>query len=359
MQIGCKLHCMEDKSRGALSNPDNRFSHQQTEAFFDGWDLPPDEPGRPATEVIEEHPKTIITTNKSPDIPFDASINPYRGCEHGCIYCYARPSHAYWDFSPGLDFETKIISKPGAAQLLKKKLSSPSYQPSPICIGANTDPYQPVEARLAITRSLIEVLADFRHPFTIITKSNLVLRDLDLLAPLSRERLCSVAVSVTTLDRNLKRILEPRTPTGKIRLDTLAELARSGVRTTLLAAPMIPYINDHEMEKIMTLGKEAGVVSAGYILLRLPHEISDLFREWLNEHFPERAKKVMSIIQQSRGGKDYDSKFGQRMVGTGEFATLLRSRWQVCSRKLGFQQGERPALDCSQFKRVNEQMSLL
>ena len=346
------------KGRGALSNPDNRFWHQTTERFFDGWDLPEDEPGRPKTQILEENCRTIISSNSSPDIPFNASINPYRGCEHGCIYCYARPTHAYWDMSPGLDFETKIISKPNAAELLRRKLSQPGYQVSPITIGANTDPYQPAEAKLGITRSIIEVLAEFEHPFSIITKSNLILRDLDLLGPMAGRKLCSAAVSVTTLDDNLKRILEPRTPRGLTRLDTIRQLSEAGVRVTLLAAPMIPCINDSELESILKQARQAGAVSAGYVLLRLPHELSDLFREWLNEHFPDRAGKVMNIIRQSRGGKDYNSVFGERMVGTGEFAMLLHNRWRVASRKLGYQNDPRFKLDTGRFRRSNEQLTL-
>ena len=346
------------KGRGALSNPDNRFRHQVTERFFDDWDLPEDEPGRPKTQILEENCRTIISSNQSPDIPFNASINPYRGCEHGCIYCYARPTHAYWDMSPGLDFETKIISKPNAAGLLRQKLTRPGYRVSPIMIGANTDPYQPSEAKLGITRSIIEVLAEFEHPFSVITKSNLILRDLDLLGPMADKNLFSAAVSVTTLDNNLKRILEPRTPRGLTRLNAIRQLSEAGIRVTLLAAPMIPFINDHELEHILGQGRQAGAVSAQYILLRLPHEISDLFREWLNEHFPERAGKVMSIIRQSRGGKDYSSVFGERMVGTGEFARLLHNRWRVASRRLGYRNDLRFELDTGRFRRTNEQLTL-
>ncbi|MBO6703593.1 MAG: PA0069 family radical SAM protein [Pseudomonadales bacterium] len=346
------------KGRGALSNPDNRFLGQITEAFFDGWDIPRDEPGRPPTRVIEERCKSIISTNRSPDIPFHYSINPYRGCEHGCTYCYARPTHAYWDLSPGLDFETNIISKPNAAALLRKKLENPRYKPSPISIGANTDPYQPVEAQLGITRSIIEVLHEFQHPFSIITKSNLILRDLDLLMPMAEKNLFSVAVSVTTLDDRLKRILEPRTPRGRVRVDAIRQLSESGINVTLLAAPMIPCINDAELETILEQGKKAGATAARYILLRLPLEISDLFQEWLHEHFPARANKVMSIIRQSRGGRDYRSVFGERMIGTGEFAMLLHNRWRIASRKLGYDTDARFELTTKWFTRHNEQLSL-
>jgi len=348
------------KGRGALSNPDNRFQPTTKEAFDDGWDIEEEPVSNPETIVLRETTKTIISSNKSPDIPFDYSINPYRGCEHGCIYCYARPTHAYWDMSPGLDFETRIVVKENAAELLRKKISNPRYEVKPLSIGANTDPYQPLESQLKITRSVIEVLSEFRHPFSLITKSNLITRDLDLLAPLAEQRLCSVAVSVTTLDRDLKRILEPRTPNGQIRLKAIQSLSQAGLNFTMLAAPMIPYINDHELEDIMAAGKEAGAFSARYILLRLPLEISDMFEEWLAAHFPQRAAKVMSVIRQSRGGMNYRSAFGERMVGTGEFAKLLQSRWQVASRKLGFLNNEanRYDFDYTLFKRSNHQMSL-
>ena len=346
------------KGRGALSNPANRFHHQHSEPVDDGWDTPIEEPARPKTITLNEVSKTIISSNQSPDLPFETSINPYRGCEHGCIYCYARPTHAYWDLSPGLDFETKIIIKPDAAALLRKKLEQPNYVPKTLCIGANTDPYQPLESDLRITRSIIEVLAEFQHPFSMITKSNLVTRDLDLLAPLAAKNLCSVAVSVTTLDNSLKRILEPRTPAGKVRIDTIRELSQAGVRVTMLAAPIIPYINDQELESILEAGHSAGVNAARYILLRLPREVSPMFQEWLQEHFPDRAEKVMGIIRQTRGGKDYSSVYGERMVGTGHFASLINARWKIHAKKLGIKNGERFDLDFSQFKRSNEQLKL-
>ncbi len=348
-----------EKGRGALSNPQNRYDPRAREAFDDGW-ASEEEPGPPVpTTILKEATRTIITSNKSPDIPFEYSINPYKGCEHGCIYCYARPTHAYWDLSPGLDFETKIIAKPDAARLLREKLEQPSYQVKPICIGANTDAYQPIESKLKITRSIIEVLAEFRHPFSMITKSSLILRDLDLLAPLAEKKLFSAAVSVTTLDRALKRILEPRAPAGRVRLETIKALNDAGVQVTLLAAPMIPYVNDHELEEILAGGHEAGATSANYILLRLPLEISGMFRDWLDAHFPERAQKIMSIIRQSRGGKDYRAVFGERMTGTGEFAKLIHNRWSIACRKLGYGGQDRFALDPSQFKRTNQQLTLI
>ena len=347
------------KGRGALSNPSNRFDPQTIEAIHDGWDsCEEDQPAPLKTTVLTETSKTIITNNRSPDIPFDFSINPYRGCEHGCIYCYARPTHAYWDLSPGLDFETRIITKPNAAILLREKLTQPGYKPKTLCIGANTDPYQPLESELKITRSIIEVLSEFRHPFSIITKGALIQRDLDLLAPLAEKNLCSVAVSVTTLDNSLKRILEPRTPAGGVRIQTIKNLSEAGIPVTLLAAPMIPYINDQELESILAAGKEAGASSARYILIRLPLEVSPMFQDWLKEHFPDRAKKVMSTIRQSRGGSDYRSVFGERMRGTGPFADLINARWQVSSRKLGYTNDDRYELDYSQFKTSNKQLAL-
>lgn len=261
--------------------------------------------------------------------------------------------------SPGLDFETKIIVREGAAELLRKKLDDPKYQVSPICIGANTDPYQPVEASEKSTRSLIEVLAEYRHPFTLITKSHLVTRDIDLLAPLAEDNLCSVAVSVTTLDNDLKRILEPRTPSGSTRLKVIEALSSAGINVTLLAAPMIPYINDNELETILGRGRQAGAVSARYILIRLPLEISEMFQEWLKAHFPDRAGKVMSVIRQSRGGQDYQTAFGTRMTGTGEFADLMRHRWSISCRRLGYQNEDaRIQLDTTQFKQSNKQLVL-
>ena len=351
------------KGRGAVTNPDNRFADKHVVAFDDGWYSEDDQPVKLRTQVLEETSRTIISTNRSPDIPFQYSINPYKGCEHGCIYCYARPTHAYWDLSPGLDFETKIITKPNAAALLTETLSKPGYKVSPIMIGANTDPYQPLEATLMTTRSLIEVLSEFNHPFSIISKSGLMVRDLDLLAPMAEKNLFSAAISVTTLDNDLKRKLEPRAASGRVRLETIRTLTKAGVRVSMMVAPMIPYINDHELESILAAGHDAGAVSAGYILLRLPLEISEMFRDWLAVHFPERAEKVMSIVQNTRGGRDYQSGFGKRMRGTGPFADLLNQRFAVASRKLGFESwgrenDSRHDLDCHQFKRHNEQLSL-
>lgn len=347
------------KGRAATYNPANRFAHQVSTAFDDGRERPEDAADRPPTLAIREIPRTIISTNQSPDISFDQSINPYRGCEHGCIYCYARPTHAYWDMSPGLDFETRIIVKQGAADLLRQRFDQPNYRVKPIVIGANTDPYQPLEISDQITRELIEVMVEYQHPFSMISKSQLVLRDLDLLAPMAEAGLFSMAISVTTLDNRLKRMLEPRTTTGSKRLAAIAALTAADIPVTLLVAPMIPYINDGELETIMSAGREAGARRCRYILLRLPLETSALFQAWLNTHFPARADKVMSIIRQSRGGKDYDSAFGSRMTGTGQFAALLHQRWQIASRKLGFEEkDDRFLLDTTRFRRHNQQLRL-
>ncbi|MFP6805904.1 MAG: PA0069 family radical SAM protein [Pseudomonadales bacterium] len=337
------------KGRGAVSNPDNRYAGYTNAVFDDGWDNIEEQPASVATVVLEENIKTIITSNQSPDIDFEFSINPYRGCEHGCIYCYARPSHAYWGLSPGLDFETKIISKPGAAKLLRKTITKAKYECSPICIGANTDPYQPLEAKLHTTREILEVLQEYRHPFSIITKSQLITRDLDILADMAANRLCSVAVSVTTLDDALKRKLEPRAASGKARINTIRKLSEAGIKVTMLVAPVIPFINDAEIETILEAGREAGAVSANYIFLRLPLEVADLFREWLVEHYPQKSDHVMSLVKQSRGGQDYQSGFGRRMVGEGVFAKMIGERFRIAKRKLGFVDSDRFSLDTSQF----------
>ena len=350
------------KGRGAAEGPKGRFEVTEHVSFDDGWGSEQtrfeDLIQRPTT-VSEDRAKSVLTFNQSPDLGFDRSVNPYRGCEHGCTYCYARPSHAFMGLSAGLDFETKLFAKHNVADLLEDALRKPGYKVAPIALGTNTDPYQPVEAQLKITRSIIEVLCSFRHPFSIITKGHLITRDLDLLVPMAQRQLCHVAVSVTTLDRNLKRILEPRTPDGQKRLAAITALSDEGINVTMMAAPIIPCINDHELETLMQAGKSAGAHDARYILIRLPHEISPMFRNWLKAHFPERAMKVMSVIRQSRDGKDYQGEFGLRMTGSGEFASLLRQRWRISHRQLGFDASEnRFELDCSQFRRHPQQMNL-
>jgi len=303
--------------------------------FDDGWgslEMPVD---RLQTVVTQEPARSIISTNASPDIAFSASVNPYKGCEHGCVYCFARPSHAYLDLSPGLDFESRIFAKPNAAELLRKTFRKRGYRPSVIALGANTDPYQPVERRLGLTRSLLEVFAEFSHPLTIITKSNMVLRDLDLLQPLARRSLVSVYLSITTLDPLLARRMEPRAPTPARRVETAGELHGQGVPVAVLASPMIPAINDHELEAILEAAAGAGAKDASYLLLRLPHELKTMFDDWLRKHYPDRAEKVLSRMRELSGGELYDARFERRMRGQGEYAELLRRRFEIATRRLG------------------------
>ena len=343
---------MEIKGRGALSNKDGRFARRQREPDGDALDaalLAGDTPPAPRTELHIDAARTIIARNQSPDIGFSQSINPYRGCEHGCIYCYARPSHSYLDLSPGRDFETKIFYKPNAVELLREELSAPSYVVSPIALGTNTDPYQPVEKELRIMRGILELLLELRHPLTIVTKGGLILRDLDLLERLAASGLVAVMVSVTTLDDELKRKLEPRTAGPKLRLKMIRELARHGIPTGVMAAPMIPAINDHELEAILEHASDAGARSAGYVLLRLPHELKALFEEWLREHYPDRAAHVLSLLRQMHGGEVYDSTFHSRQRGAGPFAALLQARFQRAQRALELDRPTR--LDSTSFVR--------
>jgi DNA repair photolyase len=337
------------KGRGASSNPTGRFDALCVEQTDDGWYR--DETPESVNEtVLPDRARGIISRNDSPDVGFEQSINPYRGCSHGCVYCFARPSHAYLGLSPGLDFETKLFYKADAAALLEAELGKPKYVPKPIALGINTDGYQPLEKKLEVTRSILSVLARCRHPVTIVTKSALILRDIDLLADLARDRLASVMVSVTSLTDEIKRTLEPRTASPQARLRVIRELARAGVPVGVLVAPVIPAITDHELEDILAAAAEAGASSAGYVLLRLPHELKIIFRQWLADHYPERAAHVMSLINQSRGGKDYDSQFGVRMRGTGPYADLLRARFDLASRKLGLERSEeRYDLDTTRF----------
>ena len=328
------------KGRGALSNPHVRFESTSVEKTDDGWHQQDEVPTALPEVVLPDRAKSVITTNDSPDVGFEQSINPYRGCSHGCVYCFARPTHAYLGLSPGLDFETKLFYKDNAVELLRAELSKRNYVCKTIALGINTDGWQPLESRLKVSRSVLEVLAECRHPLTIVTKSTLIVRDLDLLQDLARDRLVSVMVSVTSLDNDLKRTLEPRTAAPLARLKVIEELSAAGVPVGVLVAPVIPALTDHEMEHILEAAKTAGASSAGYVLLRLPHELKDLFREWLAEHYPDRAKHVMSLINQSRGGKDYQAEFGTRMVGTGVFAQLLRTRFDLAKRKFGFEDAE-------------------
>jgi DNA repair photolyase len=342
------------KGRGAASNATGRFEGEQRVAFDDGWGSPQDEcgsePDRLATILSVDATRTIIARNDSPDIGFDRSINPYRGCEHGCIYCYARPSHAYLGLSPGLDFETRIFYKPQAAALLKAELRKKGYTCRPLALGSNTDPYQPAEKRLGITRSILEVLRDFRHPVTIVTKGALIQRDIDILGEMAREKLAIAAVSVTTLDRDLARRMEPRAATPERRLETIAALAAAGVPTGVLAAPMIPALNDSEMEEILARTRAAGAIVAGYTLLRLPLELKALFREWLEEHAPQKAAHVLSLVAQCHGGRLYDSAWSKRMTGGGPYAEMLAARFDRACRRLGFGPRTTHPLDTTRFR---------
>ncbi|MCP5327063.1 MAG: PA0069 family radical SAM protein [Steroidobacteraceae bacterium] len=344
------------RGRGALSRPPGRFERRVTEALDDGWAAPgPDAadsvPDSITTSVLPEHARSIITRNDSPDVGFEQSINPYRGCEHGCIYCYARPSHAYVDLSPGIDFETRLFYKADAAQLLERELANRHYVCKPIMLGANTDPYQPIEKKLRVTRSVLEVLARTRHPVMIVTKGALLERDLDLLADLARDGLARVTLSLPTLDPALKRLLEPRAASAAMRLRLMQRLAAAGVPVGVLVAPVIPVLTDHEVERVLEASAAAGASSAAYVLLRLPYEVNTLFREWLEAHFPETAAHVMARVAQLRGGRDNDSDFRTRMSGQGAFASLLRQRFEVACRRLQLEARRWPGLDTTQFRR--------
>ena len=337
------------KGRGAASNREGRFESQRSEVFDDGW-TSDDEPAAPVTtHVTHERSRSIISRNDSPDVHFDQSINPYRGCEHGCIYCFARPSHSYLNLSPGLDFETKLFAKTNAAELLREELSRPSYRVSPINVGANTDPYQPIERRYRITRQVLEVLHACGHPLTIVTKNALVERDLDLLADMAKRNLVRVFVSVTSLDNRLASKLEPRASAPHRRVEAIRRLSAAGVPCGVLVAPIIPMLTDRWLEAIVERATQAGATMAGYTMLRLPHELKDLMREWLQQHFPERAEHVMSLVRQIRGGKENDPRFGSRMHGEGEFATLIRQRFDIATRKAGLGRTRDITLDTSCF----------
>jgi DNA repair photolyase len=338
------------KGRGAGTNESGRFEIEKRVPFDDGWGSSEDEPARLATTLSVDATRTIIARNDSPDIGFDRSINPYRGCEHGCIYCYARPSHAYLGLSPGLDFETRIFYKPNAAALLRDELRKKGYVCRPIALGSNTDPYQPAERKLGVTRSILEVLREFRHPVTIVTKGALIQRDIDILSDMAREKLAVVTVSVTTLDRDLARTMEPRAATPERRIETIAALSKAGVPTGVLSAPMIPALNDREMEAILGRAREAGASVAGYTLLRLPLELKALFKEWLETHQPQKAAHVLSLVAQCHGGKIYDSAWSKRMVGGGPYAEMLAARFDRACRKLGYSPRSTHMLDTSRFR---------
>lgn len=340
------------KGRGSTGYLPGRFAVTTPETVDDGWheaDTEADITSAPRTELREEMARSVITRNQSPDIPFDQSLNPYRGCEHGCSYCFARPSHAYLDLSPGLDFETKIYAKTNAPEVLRKELSKRGYQPSPISLGINTDAYQPSERKLQLTRRILEVLAETKHPVSLITKNALIERDLDLLAPMARERLVHVYFSITTLDNGLSSRLEPRASAPHSRLRALRRLSEAGVPVGVMFAPVIPWVNDHELEAVLEAARDAGASAAGYVLLRLPHEVAPLFRDWLQTHLPDRAAHVMSTVQQLRGGKDYDSRFGTRLRGEGVYADLLARRFGLALKRYGFEGRRHPPFDCTRF----------
>src|SRR5712691_9066551 len=347
------------RGRGTLSNVSGRYEAIARIAFDDGWqsleELPPF-----STTVSVDATRKIITRNDSPDISFDRSINPYRGCEHGCVYCFARPTHAYMGLSPGLDFESKLFVKPDAPDLLERELSAPGYEPKVIAIGTNTDPYQPIERRYKVMRRILEVLDKAGHPVGIVTKSALVLRDLDILARMAERKLAKVALSVTTLDSELARKMEPRAATPMRRLETLRRLAQAGVPTTVMVAPVIPALNDMEIERILDAAQAAGVKEAGYVLLRLPLEVRDLFREWLMANYPDRYRHVFKLIRDMRGGKDYDSTWGKRMKGTGPYAWMIGRRFEMACEKLGLNNGKL-SLSTAHFRHPkpgSEQLSL-
>jgi DNA repair photolyase len=346
-----RLPSMQHRGRGAVTNPPVRFEQRAASPFDDGWETLTADFGelpKLATSLTKDSTRSAISWNSSPDIGFDRAVNPYRGCEHGCVYCYARPTHAYLGYSPGLDFETKLIYKPEVADLLEKELRKPGYQARTLALGSNTDPYQPIERTLQLTRSLLEVLNKYNHPVGIVTKSAGVLRDLDILSSMAKRNLVRVYISLTTLDPQLARAMEPRAATPARRLHAISELTRAGVPTGVLTAPMIPGLNDVEMEKLLEAASRAGARHAGYVLLRLPHEIREMFEAWLHTHFPDRAKHVLSLVRDTRGGALNDSRFHHRFSGQGVYADLLMRRFTRAARQWGLDES-REGLDCTRF----------
>ncbi len=323
------------RGRGAVSNQTGRFEPETREALDDGWGTIEESAPRLDTTLTKETPRTIITFNKSPDIHFDRSINPYRGCEHGCVYCFARPTHAYHGLSAGLDFESKLFYKPDGPDLLLKELSRPGYVPRPIALGVNTDAYQPVEREQKLTRRFLQILSDHNHPVSLLTKSALIQRDLDLIAPMAEKQLCRVGVSITTLDPKLARAMEPRAAAPRKRYETVRALSEAGVPVTVMAAPIIPTLNEPELESLLEAAKDHGAVGAGYVLLRLPHELKDIFHEWLAQHYPDRAARVINLLREMRGGKDYDADWFARGAGRGAHAKLIANRFVRTARRLG------------------------
>lgn len=318
--------------RASQSNHAGRFEPYVRNVEHDGWEMPEDEV-LARTEVSIEQPRKIITRNASPDISFDRSINPYRGCEHGCIYCFARPTHAYLGFSPGLDFETRLVARPDAGDVLRRELSAKKYIPRPIAIGTNTDPYQPIEAKYEIMRNILKVLQEFRHPVTVVTKGTLVERDLDILGEMGRAGLAQVAISVTSLDGNISRLMEPRAPSPKRRFKTIERLSDAGCPVNVMIAPVVPALTDHELEQILSEATNAGASAAGWIMLRLPREVSTLFQEWLTAHFPDRAARIMARVREMHGGQEYDAQWGKRMRGEGEYASIIARRFEIAVKR--------------------------
>jgi DNA repair photolyase len=349
------------KGRGAVSNAVGRFEGYDRIVVDDGWGSA-DEPVLPLeTSLTEDTTRTIIARNQSPDVPFDRSINPYRGCEHGCVYCFARPTHAYLGLSPGLDFESRLFYKPRAGELLRGELSKPNYKCQPMGLGTNTDPYQPIERKLCITRQILTILAEFSHPVTIVTKGALIQRDIDILAPMAERRLARVAVSLTTLDRSLARRMEPRAATPERRLETIRALSQAGIPASVSVAPIIPGLNDHEIEAILEAARDHGATGAGWVLLRLPMEIKDLFTEWLEANAPLRARHVLALIRDTRNGRQYSSEWGERMRGEGAFADLIAQRFRLAKKRLGLDARDRAPLDTSLFRpppKPGDQLSL-
>ncbi|MGA0541616.1 PA0069 family radical SAM protein [Neotabrizicola sp. VNH66] len=335
------------RGRGAVSNATGRYEAASREAVDDGWDIPHDD-RLIRTEVREERARSALTFNKSPDLPFDRSVNPYRGCEHGCIYCFARPSHAYLNLSPGLDFETKLIARPGIGAVLDRELRAKSYKVAPLAIGTNTDPYQPIEAKYRVMREVLEVLTTFRHPVAIVTKGTLIERDIDLLAPLAAQGLVRVGVSVTTLDAGLSRRMEPRVAAPARRLATIRRLAEAGIPVRVMVSPIIPGLTDHEIEAILQAAKDVGATNASWVMLRLPLEVSPLFQEWLAEVEPGRAAKIMGRVRDTHGGKDYDPAWGKRMRGEGVWSNMIAQRFAKAVARIGLST-EHPSLRCDLF----------
>lgn len=340
------------KGRGAVSNITGRFEVQDSEWIDDGWHREDTDDSRIQTQIHTEIAKSILSHNQSPDLPFSTSLNPYRGCEHGCIYCFARPTHAYLGLSPGLDFETQLYAKTNAADLLRRELAQANHQVSPIALGVNTDAYQPCERQLGITRDVLKVLQECRHPVGLITKSSLIERDIDIISDMARDKLAIVAITITTLDHHISRQLEPRAASPTRRLQIIERFAKAGIPVSVSVAPIIPFVTEQELEKVLTSAVNAGAKAAGYTILRLPHEVNPLFQEWLNTHFPERAERVMNRVRDMRGGKDYKAEFGSRMRGEGVWADLIRQRFLKTLKRLGIiHHGRFGELNCDLFKK--------